>query len=546
MKLSGLSPDTKYYYAVGSSGAVLAGDDARHFFVTAPGPGTQKSVRIWVLGDSGTADPNAQSVRNAYFQYIGSDRTDVWLMLGDNAYPNGSDSSHQDAVFDMYPSMLRQTVLWTTIGNHDTLYTGSTTQAGPYFDIFTLPRRGEAGGVASGSEAFYSFDYANIHFICLDSYGTDRSRAGAMMRWLETDLAATTQEWIIAFWHHPPYSKGSHDSDPDRRPTDMRENALPILESYGVDLVLCGHSHSYERSFQLRGHYGTSDTLIPSMIVDGSDGRSQGPYQASKGTVYVVLGSSGKLRPGPLNHPAMYTSQMQLGSMALDIKGDRLEARFIKDGGSVRDHFIIVKDGAQSHGPVLFTERDQVAAVESVGPQTLEIPVTHSADDAEEDSSGNVDPGSSDLELVYDEGLQTVGLRFTDVSIPRGATIEHAHIQFQVDEENSGDTSLTITGEARGDAPAFVSKYRDISSRAKTRASVSWSPAPWTALDQAGPDQCTSDISSVIQEVVDRSDWLSGNALVFIITGDGERTAVSYDWNPGSAPVLHVTYTASP
>ena len=231
MRLSGLSTDTKYYYAVGSSGKILAGDDAGHFFVSAPNPGTEKPVRVWIIGDSGTADDNARAVRDAYFRYIGNAYTDLWLMLGDNAYPGASDTAYQKAVFNMYPTLLRQTVLWPTIGNHDTLYAGPATQVGPYFDMFTLPRLGEAGGIASGTEAFYSFDYANIHFICLDSYESDRSRGGAMLTWLENDLAATARKWIIAYWHHPPYSKGSHDSDTERRLVDMRENALPILES---------------------------------------------------------------------------------------------------------------------------------------------------------------------------------------------------------------------------------------------------------------------------------------------------------------------------
>src|SRR4029450_1136767 len=118
----------------------------------------------------------------------------------------------------------------------------SPTQTGPYYDIFTLPRNAEAGGVASGTEAYYSFDYGNIHFICLDSFDTPRSATGAMAQWLQRDLADTTQDGIIAFWHHPPYSKGSHDSDTQTPLIEMRQNFLPILEAGGVDLVLSGHS----------------------------------------------------------------------------------------------------------------------------------------------------------------------------------------------------------------------------------------------------------------------------------------------------------------
>src|SRR5262249_8268236 len=146
-----------------------------------------------------------------------------------------------------------------------------------YYDIFTLPTAAEAGGVASGSEAYYSFDWGDVHFICLDSEGSDRSKSGPMARWLRDDLAANNSMWTIAYWHHPPYTKGSHDSDNDLdsggRMRDMRENLLPILDSTGVDLVLTGHSHSYERSFLVNGHYGPSTTLTSAMKVDSGDGR---------------------------------------------------------------------------------------------------------------------------------------------------------------------------------------------------------------------------------------------------------------------------------
>ena len=173
---------------------------------------------------------------------------------------SGSADQYQAAVFDTYPSILRQSVVWPTRGNHDM---GGSTYAG----MFTFPEDAEAGGVASGTPLYYSFDRANIHFICLDSYSSDRSVGGAMWTWAEADLASTLQEWIIAFWHHPPYTKGTHDSDIEPRHIEMRQNALPILEDFGIDLVLGGHSHSYERSFLLDGHYGPSDTLEPSMIL---------------------------------------------------------------------------------------------------------------------------------------------------------------------------------------------------------------------------------------------------------------------------------------
>src|SRR5437870_10479155 len=143
-------------------------------------------------------------------------------MVGDNGCPRGTDSEYRAAVFDMYPTMLRKSVLWPTFGSHEGRSANSVTQTGPYFDIFTLPKGAEAGGVVSGTEAYYSFDYGNIHFVCLDSMTSDRSPTGPMATWLASDLSQTTKEWLIAYWHHPPYSKGSHDSDTDLQMSEMR------------------------------------------------------------------------------------------------------------------------------------------------------------------------------------------------------------------------------------------------------------------------------------------------------------------------------------
>jgi hypothetical protein len=354
--LSGLDPDSRYYYAVGTSAEILAGGDAEHFFDTSPNAGDAKPTRIWIVGDSGTGNADALAVRDAYYEYSADRQTDLWLMLGDNAYPDGTDDEYQDAVFNMYPEMLRRSCLWPTLGNHDGHSADSATQSGVYYSIFTLPTQGEAGGVPSGTEAYYSFDFANIHFVVLDSHESSRSPSGPMLGWLDQDLASTSQDWIIAYWHHPPYSKGSHDSDDELQLVQMRKNAVPILEDHGVDLVLAGHSHSYERSFLMQGHYDDSDTLDESMIIDGGDGRDDGdgrydPSQAEPGTIYTVAGSSGKISNGPLDHPVMIESLLVLGSVVLDISGTRLDALFIDDHGTERDYYTIDKPDVSDGQP---------------------------------------------------------------------------------------------------------------------------------------------------------------------------------------------------
>jgi hypothetical protein len=352
VKVTGLTPGTLYYYSVGDSGATLAGGDNSYKFQAAPRIGARHPTRIWVIGDSGTANSGAAAVRDGFMSFTVNRPANIWLMLGDNAYTDGTDFQYQLALFDMYPPLLRQTPLWPTLGNHDGVSANSSNESGPYFDIFTLPRNAEAGGLASGTEAYYSFDYGNIHFINLDSYDSDRSESGAMFTWLENDLAATTQEWIIGYWHHPPYSKGSHNSDSESHLIDMRTRALPILEFYGVDFVLTGHSHSYERSYLIDGHYGTSDTFDSSMLIDGGSGRENdtGAYtkisasNPHQGTVYAVAGSSGHAKGGSLDHPVMFSSLNSLGSLVLDVNGGRLDANFIDEFGNTLDFFTIIKD----------------------------------------------------------------------------------------------------------------------------------------------------------------------------------------------------------
>ena len=352
VQLTGLSADVKYFYAVGTSADTLAGGDDDHFVVTAPVPGTAKPTRIWVIGDSGTADRSAEAVRDAFLNFTWPRDPDLWIMLGDNAYEDGTDAEYQAAVFETYPQVLRKIVLWPTLGNHDGSTADSTTESSPYYDIFSLPRNGEAGGVASGTEAYYSFDYGNIHFIVLDSYETDRSPDGAMMTWLARDLAANDKEWIIAFWHHPPYSRGSYDSNTQRRSIALRQNAVPLLERYGVDLVLSGHSHSYERSYLIDGHYGRSDTITDALKKNPGDGSAtgDGAYQKPAtvgaphaGAVYAVAGTAGKLHRGPLDHRAMAVSLRSLGSMVLDVNGNRLDAIFLDSTGNIQDDFTILK-----------------------------------------------------------------------------------------------------------------------------------------------------------------------------------------------------------
>ncbi len=179
---------------------------------------------------------------------------------------------------------------------------------------------------------------------------------------------------------------------------------------------------------------------------------------------------------------------------------------------------------------------------------TLEVRVNHDDDDAEEKvSNGRIDLSSSDLELV-DEGNseQEVGIRFNDITIPPTAIISSAFVQFTVDETDDDPTNLTIFAEDVDSSMTFDDDNDNITDRPKTTTSISWSLIPaWNTVGEAGNDQKTPDIKTIIQEVIDRDGWSSGNSLSIIITGDGERTAESYNGDSSKAPQLIINYSTA-
>lgn len=471
--LSGLTPDTRYYYSVGTSTQALASGSEYTFF-TPPAVGTSQPTRIWVLGDAGTGGDGtnrAEAVRNAYTTFAGSRYTDVWLMLGDNAYDAGLDTEYQRAVFDTYPSFLRQTAVWSAIGNHETNQATNPPASLPYFQMFSFPTQGEAGGVPSGTEKYYSFDHGDIHFICLDSMTSARTPGSPMLTWLENDLASTTQKWIIAFWHHPPYTKGSHNSDTEVELTEMRQYVLPMLEAGGVDLVLAGHSHCYERSMLINGHYGQSTSFSTQNIINGGTGKEDGTgayskpsgLSANQGAVYIVAGSSGKvsawtggstadINPNP--HPAMIASLRRLGSMVIDVDGNRMDVKFLRETGTVDDYFTLVKNVPNNAPTIQLTS--PANGTTATAPATFTLAATAADSDGfvtqVDFYSGNTAIGSANtapFEMTWSgvaAGTYTLTATATD---DRGASTTSAPVNVTVAAAPmppSAPTGLTATG----------------------------------------------------------------------------------------------------
>jgi hypothetical protein len=416
-----LKPGVTYFYSIGA--ARVAPDD--QFFTTSPEVGqlpADANTRIWIIGDSGTGgdderpdhEGEALEVLAGMEKFVARDgeAVDVFLMLGDNAYAVGSDFNFQQAVFETYPALLKTLSLWPTIGNHEmglgflnaTVALAGFSQSAdpgswiedtdaqpsnmPYLDIFSLPTGGEAGGVPSGTEQYYSFDYGNVHFVSLDSQlsARDPDQLAAMKSWLIEDLSSNDSDWTIVIFHHPPYSKGAnHDSDDteklggfDMPQQWMREQFVPVFDQYGVDVVYNGHSHSYERSYYLTNLIGKSDTYSAANnaeLVDGNpnrpaSGRLDEHYQQLSPTsggvddrvVYTVTGNGGKadsssgltapdqwlLPPAMIAQPADTVSPRRrglavIGSVVVDAGPESLHAQFIDANGETLDSFRITR-----------------------------------------------------------------------------------------------------------------------------------------------------------------------------------------------------------
>lgn len=389
VKLSNLLPNTKYYYSVGDSSGMFTTANAAQHFYTAPVPGPEyvDPFRVWAIGDFGKGNQGQKDVRDSYLNYLGeNERTNAWLWLGDNAYDDGTELEYTNKVFDedIYSGIFKYMPFWPCPGNHD--YNSicaapfcnqdPLAHSGTYYNIVSVPENGEAGGIASDVPLYYSFDYGNAHFISLNSeiastdsdfdwigaYSSSGWNNSPMKAWLEQDLDENEQTWVIAYWHQLPFSKGSHDSDDawELYMQAMRENVVPLLESYGVDIILCGHSHVYERSYMMHGYYGnTSDFDSSVHVLNGLSGnpdlneeyvKNIDSVDGNLGTVYVVSGNGGSSTTNPeLNHPIMHAADGgdgAYGSFIMEIHGNTLNGIYLKSDSTIGDKFTIVKEGA--------------------------------------------------------------------------------------------------------------------------------------------------------------------------------------------------------
>ncbi|OED37956.1 hypothetical protein AB833_22035 [Chromatiales bacterium (ex Bugula neritina AB1)] len=165
--------------------------------------------------------------------------------------------------------------------------------------------------------------------------------------------------------------------------------------------------------------------------------------------------------------------------------------------------------------------------------------VKHSQDDAFQPSNGPVNITDNSLQMMSGES-SWVGLRFSELDIPQGATITDARLDLTSTSSNDSSANFSIYSEDTTDAEPFTATGNNISNRSRHFDSVSWNSVPaWENNQQYE----SPNIASLVQKVVDKTDWCGGNALSLLISGTGNRLIDSFDKSTVDSPVLRVTYT---
>ncbi len=248
---SGLTAGETYCYTLADGTQPLTEPTG---FRTAPPPGSTDPVRFLAFGDSG----GGGSDQYALLEQMYTVPFDLIIHTGDIAYDDGSLGQFEANVFDVYADLFRNIPFFPASGNHDY----RTASARPFRDVFNLP--------GSSGEKWYSYDWGSVHFVALDTEADYRTQVA----WLDADLEATKAPWKVIYMHRPPYSSGEHGSD-----TTLRSLLAPVLKKHGVQLVIAGHDHDYERIAPQDGTY---------YLVTGGGGIGTRPVSTSPWTKLSV------------------------------------------------------------------------------------------------------------------------------------------------------------------------------------------------------------------------------------------------------------------
>ena len=253
------------------------------------------SVRFGIIGDTGTGSSKQQQIADLMVRYRETYPFDFVLLLGDNLYGSETPADYRKKFSDVYQKLLDSKVkFYATLGNHDE-------PNERFYENFNM----------NGQE-YYRFTKGNVAFYSLNSTYMDKKQ----LDWLESELAKDTSEWKICFFHHPPYSSGGkHGSD-----KSLRAVVEPLFVKYGVNVVLTGHDHFYER------------------------------IKPQKGIYYFVSGAGGKLREGNVKENSPLTDKYfdaDMSFMLMEVAKDQIYFQSISRTGETVDSGVIANPKKQ-------------------------------------------------------------------------------------------------------------------------------------------------------------------------------------------------------
>ncbi len=229
-RLTGLKPNTTYEYVLLRGNTPITQEYA---FTTLHTITNDDPLKIAVVGDSGEINKDTLRVVSQMQQW----KPEMILHTGDIAYTEGTLPEFISGFFKPYQPLIATTPLYAAMGNHEF----RTGQGSVYKEVLEMPTS------KSGGEDYYSFNVDSVHIVSLNT-NLDYSVGSKQNAWLQQDLAKSKEKWKIVIFHHPPFSSGEHGGD-----TLIAAALAPIFETNGVDLVLNGHDHDYERNQEISG-----------------------------------------------------------------------------------------------------------------------------------------------------------------------------------------------------------------------------------------------------------------------------------------------------
>ncbi|AXT50623.1 T9SS C-terminal target domain-containing protein [Aquimarina sp. BL5] len=521
-RLTGLQPNTAYYFVIRDS----QGTSERFWFKTAP---ADKSRLSFIAG--GDSRNNRTPRQNAN-RLVAKLKPHAVLFGGDMT---DSDTSNQWRTWfnDWQLTIASDGRMFPIIaarGNHED-------SNNSIYHLFDAP----------SSSVYYAITFGD-NLVRTYTLNTEISISGNQTSWLQNDLNSNTSVvWKMAQYHKPMRPHVSYKSEGN----SQYNNWARLFYNKGVKLVIECDAHTVKTTWPVRPSTGS-----------GSD---EGFVRDDQnGTVYAGEGCWGApLRSNNDNKSWTRNSSRFNQFKWIFVDKDKIETRTVKvdnasQVGSVSNNNVFqipsnLDIWSPSNGSVVIINKGT-----TVDPDpdngSVNVAIVSGDDDVEEAQDGSLYTNSSDLELVYDSnanaGNQIIGLRFRSLNLPKNAAITSAYLQFTADESNSANAALEISLHNSSNSSAFTTSANNVSSRPVFSSKVLWNPNSWSS-GQSSNAQRTPNLKNMVQSLVNKSNWVSGNNASFIIRGKGvsltntsaKRVADSYEGGAGKAARLIVNYT---